>query len=153
MHELIAAVDAHATAAEAARGVDQPRHQQPVGFQQMLGIGGIPAGQGVVGGDGIAHLLDVAGRTDHPLTIEQGAHLLQAEAVLLNRQGGLDRVDAVLPPQAGRWQSVLTGAPAAEGFGDGGDAVEQLWGEGEGWGVGGVWVHQPGTTTRGGRLS
>ena len=113
----------------------------------------IPAGQGVVGGDGIAHLLDVAGRTDHPLAIEQGGHLLQAEAVLLDRERSLDGVDAVLPAQARRWLAVLTGTPAAEGLGDSGDAVEQLWGEGEGWGVGGVWGHQPGTTTRGGRLS
>jgi hypothetical protein len=37
-------------------------------------------------------------------------------------------------------------------LGDGGDAVEQLWGEGEGWGVRGVLGHQPGTTTRGGKL-
>jgi hypothetical protein len=66
----------------------------------MLGIGGIPAGQGVVGGDGIAHLLDVAGRTEHPLAIEQRGHLLQAEAVLLDREGGLDRVDAIIPAQA-----------------------------------------------------
>jgi hypothetical protein len=61
----------------------------------------IPAGQGVVGGDGIAHLLDVAGRTDHPLAIEQGGHLLDAEAVLLNRQRGLDRLDAVFAAQTG----------------------------------------------------
>jgi hypothetical protein len=47
-------------------------------------------------GDGIAYLLDVAGRTDHPLAIEQGGDLLDAEAVLLDRQGGLDGVDAVL---------------------------------------------------------
>ena len=153
MHELIAAVDAHATAAEAARGVDQASQQQPVGFQQMLGIGEIPAGQGVVGGDGIAHLLDVARRTEHPLAIKQGTHLLQAEAVLLDRQRGLDRLDAVLAAQTRRWLRILTGAPAAEGFGDGGDAVEQRRVEGEGWAVGGIWGHQPGTTTRGGRLS
>jgi hypothetical protein len=59
------------------------------------------------------------------LAIKQGTYLLQAEAVLLDRKGGLDRLDAVLPPQAGRWPSVLTGAPAAKGFGDGGNAVEQ----------------------------
>jgi hypothetical protein len=113
----------------------------------------IQAGQGVVGGDGIAHLLDVAGRTEHPLAIKQGTHLLDAEAVLLNRQGSLDGVDAIFAAQARGRLAVLTGAPAAEGFGDGGNAVEQLWGESEGRGVGGVWGHQPGTTTRGGRLS
>ena len=54
----------------------------------MLWIGGIPARHSVVGGDGIANLLNVAGGTDHPLTIEQRGYLLQAEAVLLNRRGG-----------------------------------------------------------------
>jgi hypothetical protein len=88
----------------------------------------IPAGQGVVGGNGIAHLLDVAGRSNHPLAIEQGGHLLDAEAVLLDRQGSLDGVDAVFAAQARGRLAVLTGAPAAEGFGDGGNAVEQLWG-------------------------
>jgi len=99
VHELISPVDAHATAAEAARGIDQPSKQQPVGFQQMVWIGGIPAGQGVVGGDGIAHLLDVTGRTEHPLAVEQRGHLLQAEAVLLDRQGGLDGLNAVFAAQ------------------------------------------------------
>jgi hypothetical protein len=36
------------------------------------------------------------------LAIEQRAHLLQAEAVLLDGEGGLDRVDTVL---AATWQS------------------------------------------------
>ena len=79
-------------------------------------IGWIPARQSLVGGDGIAHLLDVARWADHPLAIEQGTHLLQAEAVLLDREGSLDGVDAVFAAQTGRWPSVLTGAPAAEGI-------------------------------------
>ncbi len=85
----------------------------------MLWIGGIPAGHSVVGVDGIANLLNVAGGSDHPLTIEQCSYLLQAEAVLLNGQGGLDRVDAILPAQEGGWQNVLTGTPAAEGVSGG----------------------------------
>jgi hypothetical protein len=124
VHELITAVDAFTTATEAAGAFDQPSHQQPVGFQQMRAIGGIPAGQRLVGGDGIAHLLDVAGRANHPLTIEQRSHLLQAEAVLLDRQGGLDRVDAVLAAQTGRGQRVLASAPSAEGLGDGGHLAQ-----------------------------
>ena len=101
VHALIAAIDANTASTETPRRVDEPRHQQSMGFQQMLGIGGIPAGQGVIGGDGIAHLLDVAGRTEHPLAIEQGSDLLNAEAVLLDRQGGLDCADAVFAAQAG----------------------------------------------------
>jgi len=101
VRELVAAMDAYATIAEPSRSVDQASQQQPVGFEKMLGIGGIPARQGLVGGDGIAGFLDIALSADHPLAIKQGTHLLQAEAVLLDRQGGLDRVDAVLPAQAG----------------------------------------------------
>lgn len=73
----------------------------------MLWIGGIPAGQSVAGG------------SDHPLTIEQCSYLLEAEAVLLDGQGGLDRVDAILPAEKGGWQNVLAGTPAAEGVSGG----------------------------------
>ncbi|MFN9915067.1 MAG: hypothetical protein ACK53L_20930, partial [Pirellulaceae bacterium] len=52
MHELVTAVEAHATIAEPSRSVDQASHQQPVGFQKMDAIGWIPARQGLVGGDG-----------------------------------------------------------------------------------------------------
>jgi hypothetical protein len=71
-----------------------------MGFQQMLLVEGIPAGESLISADGVAHLLNVPGGTDHPLALEQGRHLLQAEAVLLDRQGGLDGVDAVLTSQA-----------------------------------------------------
>ena len=94
------------------------------------------AGQGVVGGNRIAYILNVARGADHPLAIKQGAHLLDTEAVLFDRQRGLDGADAVLAPQARRWLRILTGAPAAKGFGDGSDAVEQRRGERQQRGVG-----------------
>ena len=98
VHQCFPPVDPDAAAAEAARAIHQARHQQAVGFQQVLLIAGIPAGQGLVGADGIAHLLNVAGRAKHPLAVEEGRDLLQAEAVPLDRQRGLDGVDAILMP-------------------------------------------------------
>lgn len=107
-----------------------------MGFQQVLLVGGTPAGESLIGGDGVAHLLNVLGGADHPLAIKQGAHLLDTEAVLFDRQRCLDGADAVLAPQARRWLRILTGAPAAKGFGDGSDAVEQRRGERQQRGVG-----------------
>ena len=140
MHELITAVDAHATGAETSGRIDQPSHQQTMGLQEMGAIGWIPARQRLVGGDGIANLLNVTGRTHHPLAIEQGGHLLQAEAVLLDCQRGLDRMDAVLAAQTRRWLRALKSAPATEGLRDTGHLAEQGRGERERRGVGRVSV-------------
>jgi hypothetical protein len=43
------------------------------------------------------------GRPHHPLALKQGADLLQAETVLLDREGSLNRLDAVLAAQTRRW--------------------------------------------------
>lgn len=52
-----------------------------MGFEQMVWVGGVPAGQGFIGRPGVTHFLNVACRPDHAFAINNRAHLLQGEAV------------------------------------------------------------------------
>lgn len=95
VHQLCPPIDPDAAGAKTSRAIHQPGHQQAVGIQQILLIAGVPSGQRLIGGDGVADFLNVARGADHPLAIEESCDLLQAEAVLLDRQRRLDGVDAV----------------------------------------------------------
>ena len=86
MQQLVAAIDANAALAPATGLVDQPLHQQAVGLEQMIQLGRLPVGHRLIGGKGIAHLLDLLGQPQHPFAIEHGGDLLQRQGVVLDGQ-------------------------------------------------------------------
>ena len=129
MHQIGAAVDAHTASAKATGVLDQSRHQQAMGLQQVDSMTGNPTGQRLIGSDGMAHFLNVARWPDHGLAVDDRADLLNAEAVALNRQRGLNRVDAILPPQAWRRRRFFARAPASQCTANRRHLVQQLLAE------------------------
>ena len=94
-----AAVDADTAAAQAPGVVHQAGHQQSVGGQQVAQGCRVPGRQSLIGGQGVADLLDLARQAQDALAVEDGADLIDGEAVVLDGERRLDGADAVVPAQ------------------------------------------------------
>ncbi len=70
-----------------------------MGGEQILGRGGIPRFHGIIGSEGVFHLLDFARRAKHAFPGDDGGDLLQREGVVLYGERGMDGADAVFPAQ------------------------------------------------------
>ena len=107
-----------------------PKHETVCGKQVPRGRRA-PVWQGIIRGEGVLHLLDLAGFAQHPLSRNHRGDLLQAEGIILDRQRGVDTADAVLmsePGHAARTRegpdsSQLTCDLCHQGQGRGSDAV------------------------------
>ncbi len=136
MHELFTPINANPAATKVAGIINQAMQQAAMGGQQIGPAGSIPAGHGFVGGEGVAHFLDLTGQPEHTLAVEHGGDLLDAQGVVLDGQRGLDAADAIAPAQLRGHCRLLACRQPADLFGDLGDQGEHVRGEGQRWLVG-----------------
>ena len=84
----------------------------------MIQLGRLPVGHRLIGGKGIAHLLDLLGQPQHPFAIEHGGDLLQRQGVVLDGQRCLYGADAIAAPQLGRQLTVARQGQVADQLAD-----------------------------------
>ena len=135
MHELGTLHDAHAGEAETPRMIHEAVHEQAMRREEVFGRGGGPGLQRLIGGEGIAHFLDVLGRTEHTLAVDHRCHLLQRQRVILDGEGGMNGAQPPTPPQLRRHRRRSLHAEASQRLADLHDKVEGLGRDREGRGV------------------
>ncbi len=133
--DFCAFVDADAAGAEFARGGEDIGHEQAVGLEEVVAIGGVEAGEGFVGTDGSLDFADVEGRAKDGGAVDDGGDLVGAEAVTFDRQGSLNGADAVLFAELGGGGEGRV-IKLANLLGDDADLVNDGWDDGEGGLVG-----------------
>jgi hypothetical protein len=101
VNDLFPLGDAYGTRTEAPRPIDKAVHEDAVGGEEVFGGRRVPSFHGLVGIEGVFHLLDFAGRAEHAFPGDDGGDLLQGEGVVLDGEGGMDGSDPVFPTQHG----------------------------------------------------
>ena len=96
----------------------KPLHHRPMRKQEVIHRIGIQLCEMIVDLVGIFYLCNVFGRGKHTFPGQNRRHLLQREGVLLDRQGRINRSDAILAAQDRTCGKILGGTDFAYQFAD-----------------------------------
>lgn len=99
VHDFCTLGNADRSGSETARVIDESRREQAVGGEQVLELVRIPGVHGLVGCEGIFDFLNIRGRAEDAFTLDDCSDLLQAEGIIFDGEGCVDRFDAVLPAE------------------------------------------------------
>ena len=109
---------------EAAGFLQQAAGQNAVGKEQIVHGIRIQGLHPFINFIGVFDFCNVPGRSDDLPAVQDGCNLLQAQGVLLNGQGGMDRPDAVGTAQRGHCGQRLRSRRMADQFGNFGNLLQ-----------------------------
>ncbi len=95
MHELLPGIHAHTSAPPLPGFIAESLHHRSMRQQHVCRAHGVELRVELIGGNGVLHLLNFAGRGNNILSLNHIAHLLFAQLVALNSEGGVNRAHAV----------------------------------------------------------
>jgi len=84
MHKFLPLCNANRAGSESACVIDERRHEQAMGGEQILEIVGVPSVHGLVGGEGIFDFLNIGGRAEHAFALDDCRDLFKAEGVVFD---------------------------------------------------------------------
>ena len=108
MNELIPCINADTCIAERTRAHDEPIHHNAMNLEQIVDGVRIERRKQIIRPKSILHFPHFLLRGENALTVQQRCHLIERQAVMLNRQRRMNGTDAV-----GAMQLWLCGQVAA----------------------------------------